>query len=81
MDVVVGNTCSLKGINVFKYKKYPSQKKLRAEYYEKYSPESPKGGYIFKTFWGQPPNPPMLYVPNRENGAFTVIYDSERCVL
>ena len=35
------NKVFIKYRNVFKYKKCPSLKKLKAEYYEKYSPESP----------------------------------------
>ena len=39
----------------------------------------PKEGIFFFKILGA--RPPMLYVPDRANGAFSVIYDSERCVL
>ena len=36
----------------------------------------PKEGIFLKNS-----RPPMLYVPDRVNGDFSVIHDSERCVL
>ena len=36
---------------------------------------------FLKNFGGHAPQTPLLYVPDRANGDFSVIHDSERCVL
>ena len=41
----------------------------------------PKEGIFLKNSGSHAPRPPMLYVPDRANGDFSVIHDSERCVL
>ena len=41
----------------------------------------PKEGIFLKNSRDHAPRPPMLYVPDRANGDFSVIHDSERCVL
>ena len=42
----------------------------------------PKEGIFLKNSGGHAPQPPpMLYVPERANGDFSVIHDYERCVL
>ena len=38
----------------------------------------PKEGIFLKLLGARPP---MLYVPDRANGDFSVIHDSEKCVL
>ena len=38
----------------------------------------PKEGIFFKIYGGQTP---VLYMPDRANGDFSVIFESERCVL
>ena len=40
----------------------------------------PREGYFYK-FLGAMTRPPLLYVPDMTNGPFSVIHDSERCVL
>ena len=41
----------------------------------------PKEGIFLRKSGAMPPRPSLLYVRDRANGDFSVILDSERCVL